>query len=325
MERLNESTVKNKFFEWFREVLHGEIGDLPTNSYDVRFRLKSPLDPKKGGWRTKHLNAETYEELLRNAQDNNLTVPEGENHHLASGKDEENDILLIDSLEIVRNNNYNVIGAMLDNEYINPENENYGQQYRRIRGGADFNYSYVGDKADVREYLKRLEVGVNNKSLSCFVYALKMTGKLPDDTLTKINLRCNNKFLKISHIQKIRKEFNLNLELIYYTDEGGEKVIIKGEKGHALISLCLWLNHYFINELTPFKHCDFDPGMSPKRPNIKSPNLLKYLMKRNELKPLTVANGPTSNLEFNDLPNDLSINPQYCIKPWNYLKSDLTF
>jgi hypothetical protein len=124
-------------------------------------------------------------------------------------------------------------------------------------GGADFAYVLDLDSSnfdeDVKEritqYVKRLEIGVDNKAYSCFVYALKQCG-LNGDLVNKINSRCLSRWLSIKNVKRLIEEFGINVQLTIYQEKGTRLVgntLIHNEKKNRL-NLALYLNHYFVLE-----------------------------------------------------------------------------
>jgi hypothetical protein len=65
-------------------------------------------------------------------------------------------------------------------------------------GGADYPYVLdcsagilnIEQRDQLCTYLQRLEIGVDNKTYSCFVYALKHCPNINPDLINKINCRC---------------------------------------------------------------------------------------------------------------------------------------
>jgi hypothetical protein len=129
-----------------------------------------------------------------------------------SGEDITSDILLYAEFLVER------LGARAEQE-----------QVRNRRIGGDFRFIYSGSNELVREYLKRLEIGIDNKAYSCLIYALKQSGKISEDLLNKLNQRCNSRYLLIKHVEQLRDEFNLDIEVKQVNRERKLNMILKGK------------------------------------------------------------------------------------------------
>jgi hypothetical protein len=86
-------------------------------------------------------------------------------------------------------------------------------------------------------------------------------------------------------------------------------VLIK-PKSKNPIRIGLYLDHYFINEDSPF--------------GISSSDLIFRLFEQGVMKPMTVSAMPTQTLE-QPMFNDLSFNPKYCLKPFKPISDTITF
>ena len=183
IEQLNEVT-SNVFYERFRHILQTQIANLPADTYIMRYRFRGTTN-----WRSKVLNRDTLTHMFDTGL---MDVAERQRTFALSGDDVAREVLVYGEF-IIERRDANV-------------NTNIRQTRR---GGADFRYTYVGDDSNIKEYLKRLEIGVDNKQYSCFIYALKVSGKVDDDILNKMNQRCRSRYLLIKHIQLLCDEFGV--------------------------------------------------------------------------------------------------------------------
>jgi hypothetical protein len=119
-----------------------------------------------------------------------------------SGEDGTNELLLFDAFEII------------------PVAAKSGQQKpkTKLRGGAVFVYKYIGNNEELREYLKKLEIGADNKKLSCFAYAPAQLGTIDQDILRKINPRCFGSFPTQIDAVEICDEFDLDPQGTIYDE-----------------------------------------------------------------------------------------------------------
>jgi hypothetical protein len=181
------------------------------------------------------------------------------------------------------------------------------------RGGADFRFVYIGDDDIMRQYIKRLEIGIDNKTYSCFIYALKVSGRLSDDTINRMNQRCLGRYLRVKDVQRLFDEFGVDAELKIY-----EERLYKGRHHYHIliksrskdpIKIGLYRDHYFIDEPSPF--------------DIMSSDLIFKLFDDGLLRPMTVSEMPTYSIEQPSF-NDLSYNPGYTLKPFEVCRHPVT-
>jgi hypothetical protein len=212
-----------------------------------------------------------------------------------SDDDETNEILLFDVFEIVRR------GA--------PHQDAPGGERA---GGADFRYIYCGGDCKVAEYLRRLEIGIENKAYSCFVFALVQQG-LDTETANKINARCYTRYLTVKHIRQIIDEYGLNLQLTVWHDSKHNKVFIKADpKKKPAYKVAVYLNHYFVDETTPFTERDIGLNWGYAEPRqLTSMRLICALMSSNQFRAMKIGELP-KEIEQQTI-NDLSYNPKYCL------------
>jgi hypothetical protein len=236
LERLNEKYNK-AFFVWFRHTLETEIGELPANEYNIKFKVLGD-----NSWHTLPLDVGTYKNSLTNTNNEDF-IFESTTPTITlrlSNEDVNKEFHVFEAFEIHPNNHQGL-------------GESYKTAASRVRVGGYIPYYYNGNNFELKEYLKRLEIGVNNNNLSCFLYALKQSSQIPSETINKISLLCSSKYLKIKDINLIIKQFSLNIELKYYnSDFTKDETIIKPKDKKTATRICLWKNHFFINERTPF-------------------------------------------------------------------------
>jgi hypothetical protein len=115
-----------EFFDWFKDRIH-EIGEL-EGEYNIRYKLIN------GGWHTKPLNGETLRKMFGDGvsgASNVLQTFKPTVTFAVSGLDVENELILFEAFEII------------------PKRENIEleeEDVREIDGGADFRYSYTGNR-----------------------------------------------------------------------------------------------------------------------------------------------------------------------------------
>ncbi len=219
-------------------------------------------------------------------------------------------------------------------------------------GGSFFQY-LVDEKIDeqIKEYLKRLQIFdslVNDKNKQreeltdcCFIYALSQTGSYDEDTLNKMRLRINSRYLSQSSINKICYEFKIHLKLSFINEESStknKKKTVRSTKNNKSKSFLgidnaepnrthtmnVYNNHYFIEEQTPFstyyiKHLNECPSDKfnkeyktdhwiNARAFMKSSDLVRELMKQNYFKPITFGQYKILNTTFfNDINKDIEL------------------
>jgi hypothetical protein len=138
---LNEEGMK-AFNRWFQHVLQRDIANLPADEWEFRYKFRG-VDR----WGRRQLNAGTLGDMFQQLEGPGL----GEEQPITfrtSDADVANEILLFDIFEIVRR------GA--------PHQDVLGGERA---GGADFRYVYCGTDIKVAEYLRRLEIGIENKAM----------------------------------------------------------------------------------------------------------------------------------------------------------------
>ena len=137
------------------------------------------------------------------------------------------------------------------------------------RGGSLFEYlTHESIPTVIINYLKRLQIfdkltnekGEEREELQdcCFVNALKMPGWIDEDTLNKIRLRINTRYLTQNKIHKICLEFKIHLKVHNFdlNDKIQEsRIIAQTNKKNYLgvdeasakykVELNLINNHYF--------------------------------------------------------------------------------
>jgi hypothetical protein len=98
----------------------------------------------------------------------------------------------------------------------------------------------------LKDYLKRLEIGADNKEYFCFVYALVQLGGVSQEIIKKINSRCFGGYLSQMDVVGICDEFELDIQIIVCETTMHTEVIRKGKSG----SIMYYMNHWFVNEKT---------------------------------------------------------------------------
>jgi hypothetical protein len=167
-------------------------------------------------------------------------------------------------------------------------------QALRMRGGADFRYKYIGHNNAIRKYLRRLEIGIQNKHYSCFIYAL-LTAGVDEELCKKMNVRCKGRYLSIKNVQAIINEFELNVQVRYWYSTQNQDIVIKAKHPDNIIEIMCYEQHYFIHEPSPFTdqqlgwHLRFK-SLEPLQ--LTSSRLLYELMNHNELTPLLIRELP---------------------------------
>jgi hypothetical protein len=313
LDKLNDK-FSGFFFVWFKDILENEIGELRAIDYDIKFKLI-----EGDHWVTVPLNKQTYDKMLKNCQDKSFIFNEiGPLMTFAlSGSDKDVQLNTFSSIHINRRGDAQGINAPLRSRVQAPIEG----------GGADFRYICTSENEQLKEYLKRLEIGVENKNYSCFVYALLMAG-IDKKICDKINLKCRTRYLPIKSLKYIIEEFNLNIEVKIYngnTTEGAH-VAVK-PKGKNNIRLSVYKNHYFIHEETPFKDIDFNVKLRMNKEDpyyplkLTSTRLLMLLFELNYMR----------DVKLKGLPPDIIEKEIYYLKFSNYnlrlpeIKNDFTF
>jgi hypothetical protein len=188
-------------------------------------------------------------------------------------------------------------------------------------GGADFRYTYTGGNEQLNEYIKRVEIGADNKVYSCFVYALRMAG-VDVDTCNRINARCFTRYLRCKDVQRLVDEFKLNVEVKLYSwnakDLRQYDHVVK-PSGKSPIRISLWKQHYFVHEDTPFTDADFGVSLrAPESPKageplpLSSTRLLMLLFDLGLMRRMFVSELPHS-IVAEDY-KSLDYNPKFCLQ-----------
>jgi hypothetical protein len=98
----------------------------------------------------------------------------------------------------------------------------------------------------LREYLKRLEIGADNKEYSCFVHGLLQLETISQNTINKIKSRCFGRFLSAVDVCEICDEYAPDIQITIIKQNMRNDILRKGKSG----SIICYLNHWFINEKT---------------------------------------------------------------------------
>jgi hypothetical protein len=201
------------------------------------------------------------------------------------------DITYYDTI-IIERNNHQIIGPQLP---LDPDTMKI--RGKEQGGGADFRHVYSGEIDDVREYLKRLEIGADNKRYSCFIYALRIAG-FGEDLCNRANVRCFTRYLRLKDVINICTEFDIDIELKIYGwdayDLSKSRTVIK-PKSRGAPRITLWRGHYFIHESTPFTDQTFGANLrkdSTAPLPLSSTRLLMVLFQQNLMRLMTVDEMP---------------------------------
>jgi hypothetical protein len=165
--RLNELNehYSNQFFVLFENFWRETIGELPADHYIIRYKLL-----ENDHWITSRLDRDTWERMLSRCHDQNY-IFDNNQHHVVfqhSGEDVEISINTFEAIEILRIYRPDIPERRLNGRFFGAGTGEHG--------GADFRYICKYEHEGLKEYLKRLEIGTENKRYSCFVYALLMAG-----------------------------------------------------------------------------------------------------------------------------------------------------
>jgi hypothetical protein len=330
LDRLNDYYA-HEFFKWLEPFWTNVVGNLAaTEQWTLRYQLADD------SWKSTPLDRANYDKITANIKNNSFMfndVNDMRVHFTLSGDDESHALNTFKRFEIVR------MPPTLGREHIataeefelaaGPFNDNVignstsgAGSVAAIAGERDGEYMpyyYTGDNERIREYLKRLEIGVDNPYYSCFVFALLDAG-IDKNTCDKINLRCYNRHITSSNVKHIVDEFELNIRVKALTVEA------KGNlKYHDIIASkskdtpCITLyRHHWINDLLD---CGINaPELGWKPARLCSSKLLVELFKLNLMAPLTIKTLPQCIRDRSErnIP-DLKYNPKYCIDRQHYI------
>jgi hypothetical protein len=196
-------------------------------------------------------------------------------------------------------------------------------------GGAELRAVYTGTNDAVREYLKRLEVGVEQGRLNCFIYALRMAG-VDSEICDKMNSRCHGRYLQIKHIALLCDEFGLNVEVKRWRDASHPEVVVKAPRPkESKLTIGLFARHYFIEERSPFTDVDLGVRLrfnksDPYQPlPLTSSLLLMQLFESAQMRPMYASELPDEIVPAEV--TDLSYSTKHCgqYHPTQYGSSEI--
>ena len=333
------NTGKELLFQPLSDFFDKHILKLPIiNKYKVSFLVN-------GSWYHKPLTPEVLNNLMNNLKEKHLifdidtTPPE---YFYEEGGSKLPDWSMFDVLQFSTYKKYDVIND---------------------RGGSFFKYLIKPNvPKKIVEYLNRLQIFdtlVNEKNKqrkeladNCFVYALKQTDSYDEETLNKIRLRINNRYLSQGSINQICNEFKIQIKLNYINEEAHNKkknvfttknyksknyLGVNDPKENRIHKFNIFETHYFLEETTPFSthyinhlsELDEDKfDREPKDANkwrksrtfISSSNLVRTLLKNDYFVPITFGDSMILNTTFykevrNEIDEiNLDYDPVYCTK-----------
>ena len=241
----------------------------------------------------------------------------------------------------------------------------YNQKANRDVGGTFFTYLVKEECPQmIKDYLTKLQIfdklvdenGKQREELNdcCFVYALQQTGLYDEDTLNKIRLRIQNRYLSQSSVNHLCEEFKIKIKLTFINEDAQSKNkkqtvrSISNKKAKSFMGVKeplpnrshhfnIYEKHYFIEEKTPFstyyiQHLEeldeskFNKEMQNKRWKtarffISASNLVRELLKKNYFIPITYGQASVlKTIFYNEINPDLEnvsldYNPDFCLKP----------
>jgi hypothetical protein len=135
---------------------------------------------------------------------------------------------------------------------------------------------------------------------------------LDTETANKINARCYTRYLTVKHIRQIIDEYSLNLQLTVWHDQKHNKVFIKADPKKPMYKVAVYLNHYFVDETTPFTERDIGLNWGYAEPRqLTSMRLICALMESKQFRKMKIGEMPTE-IEQQAI-TDLHYNPKHCL------------
>jgi hypothetical protein len=313
LDRLNDYYA-HKFFDWLAGIWNNEIGTLSVEGeWTIRYQLADD------SWRTVRLDRANYDRISANIQHNTFMfndVNAMSVHFHLSGDDEEHVLNTFKRFDIIRRG-YRIERPDYDaNEFLDDNIQ--AEVLENIAGERDGEYMpyyYTGDNQRIREYLKRLEIGVANPFYSCFVFALLDAG-IDKNVCEKINLRCFNRHITANNVKAMVDEFLLNIRVKALTFESNGKLkyhdVVDPKSKSKDSPLITLFKHHWFNDLLDCGINASELGLPPAR--LTSSRLLVELFKLNLMAPLTIKMLPHSIKDRRERPiPDLKFNPKYCL------------
>jgi hypothetical protein len=203
-------------FNIYRELLINHVRTLPADEYIIRFTLSN-------GQHGYHviLNGETHRLLVGRLINADRTFRENPTlRFFVSDETQDITIDMFDTILIERRpGRAREIGA-------EPPHGLLTRPVAAEVGGAELKSVYTGTNDGVREYIKRLEVGIEQGRLNCFVYALSMAG-VDSVICNKMNARCHGRYLLPKHIVLLCGESGLNVEAKKWDSAYNGHIVVK--------------------------------------------------------------------------------------------------
>jgi hypothetical protein len=77
-----------------------------------------------------------------------------------------------------------------------------------VAGGADSDQKYIGDDPDERAFCERIGIGISTEE-SCFVRALRVSGKVPAKILNEISAEVRTQFIGLKQAKTVLDDWKI--------------------------------------------------------------------------------------------------------------------